>query len=141
MKRSYMIAKVVLLPLIQLFALNAGAQDRYVSGPYKGFVREKPELNKVELGEPIAVRTVAGVILSPDRGPLRGTLFEIRDRSGKILSALSDDTGAFEIRHLRSGTYAFKATKNGFHSVVGTIVVSSKASPRNSIRIQVKVGT
>jgi hypothetical protein len=39
-----------------------------------------------------------------------------------------------------AGTYKFKATLNGFQSVMATITISKNASTENEIRIEMQVG-
>jgi hypothetical protein len=131
-----------LLAVFSVSTLSGQNHSRYAAGPYKGFVREEPELNKVEIGTPFEVSTtVSGAVVYPDGKPLPGALFEVRDRLRHILSAVTQDDGTFRMSHLSPATYNFKVTKNGFHSVVGKVVVSHKTARKNSIHIQLKVGT
>jgi protocatechuate 3,4-dioxygenase beta subunit len=131
-----------LLVVFSVFTLSGQGQPRYASGPYKGFVQEEPELNKGEIGPPFkASTTVSGVVVYPDGKPMPGALFEIRDRLGSILHAVTQDDGTFRMSHVSPGTYNFKVTRNGFHSVIGKIVVSDKTTRKKSIHIQLKVGT
>ena len=94
----------------------------------------------VELPEPLKVRSVDGSILDPHRDPLPDVVFEIRDESGKIRSGISDSRGRFHIRGVPKGTFRFKATKNGFQSIVGTIVVTKAASRKSTITLQMNLG-
>ena len=48
--------------------------------------------------------------------------------------------GRFAISHVPEGTYTFKATKDGFQSVVGTLIVSKKADRQKTIRIEMTIG-
>jgi len=119
----------------------ANAQERFASGPYVGFLKEKPELNKIELADPIFVSVVKGTVVYSGTRPLSGAVFEIRAVDGQVLSATTDRQGQFLIPSVSPGTYAFKVTKDEFHSVVGTLVVSGKAGQKTSIRIQLHLGT
>ena len=132
---------LVLLCGLLFLTLNAIAQERFESGPYKGFLKETPELNKIELPEPITVSEVKGTVVYSGDRPLSGAVFEMRDRMGRVLSATTGARGAFKIADVQPGTYALKVTMNQFHSVVGTIVVSGKVSRKKAIRIQLQLGT
>ncbi len=65
--------------------------------------------------------------------PLPNVLFEIQGPSTgkKIRRATTDEHGRFKIGHVPAGTYKFKATLNGFQSVMGTITISKKATTEN----------
>ena len=99
-------------------------------------------INQIE--QPFVVRSVAGVISRKqgDQGPLPDVLFEIQgpgtDR--KIRGSRTDEHGRFRIRHVPEGTYKFKATLNGFQSMMGTITVSKKAAKTDEIKIAMPVG-
>jgi hypothetical protein len=135
-------SSLTLLLVLLAFAPSQDAQQRFESGPYKGFVREEPELDKVEIGQPFEVpTTINGIIVHSEGQPVSGALFEIRDGSGRVLSSVASDAGRFQIAHVRPGTYDFKVTKNGFHSVIGTITVSRKTPQKNSVHIQLSLGT
>jgi hypothetical protein len=54
--------------------------------------------------------------------------------------ATTDEHGRFKISHVPAGTYKFKATLNGFQSVVGTINISNKSTTENEIRLEMQVG-
>ena len=132
---------LLLLCGLLFLTLNGTAQNRFESGPYEGFLKEEPELNKIELPKPLSVSVVKGIVVYSGDRPLSDAVFEVRDRNGKVFSATTDVRGAFRIAGVPPGTYALKVTKNQFHSVVGTIIVSSKVSPRKSIRVQLQLGT
>jgi len=57
--------------------------------------------------------------------PLPNVLFEIQGPSTgkKIRRATTDEHGRFKIGHVPAGTYKFKATLDGFQSVMGTMCV------------------
>jgi hypothetical protein len=130
-----------LLCALLLSIVYAKAQERFEAGPYKGFLKENPELNKIKLPEPFRVSEVKGNITYSGARPLSGAVFEIRDSNGRVFSATTDTTGNFSIPLVPMGTYALKVTKNEFHSVVGTVVVSKNFSRTKSIKIQLRLGT
>jgi Carboxypeptidase regulatory-like domain len=76
------------------------------------------------------------------RGPLPEVLFEIQgpDASKTIPRCHTDRSGRFGIARVPPGTYRFKATLNGFQSIMRTIVVSSKATKTDHIDIEMRVG-
>ena len=100
-------------------------------------------INRIE--QPFVVQWIKGSISLQAGGPtesLANVLFEIQgpgvDR--KIRHATTDDSGHFKIGHVPAGSYRFKATLNGFQSVVGTITVSKEAPNANEIKIVMSVG-
>ena len=131
---------VVILGFLTL-SLNVVAQQRFESGPYKGFLKEEPELNKIELPDPISVSVVEGTVVYSGTQPLSGAVFEIRASGGRVFSATTDSGGAFAIPHVPPGTYALKVTKNQFHSMIGTALVSRKISRKKGIHILLQLGT
>lgn len=127
---------------ISIISISGIAQrTRCDSGPYKGFLREVPPLNIVELGRTLRVSVVHGTISYSDGSPIEDAAFEIRDGQGKVQSVRSDSKGRFTIASVTPGTYLFKVTKNQFHSVVGTVIVSPKISLKKSIHIELPLGT
>jgi len=66
--------------------------------------------------------------------------FEIRAESGRIREAKTDTMGRFKISGTAAGTYSFKATRNGFQSVVGKIVVAKKSDHKASIELTMPIG-
>lgn len=129
-----------LLILVVFTAAFAVAQRRFDSGPYKGFVKEEPTLNDNEIAQPFEVRVISGSLTFGGH-PLADAFFEVRDDTGHVFTTKTDEHGAFSIISAKSGHYDFKATKNGFESVVGTVIVSSRAPRKNRIRVQLSIGT
>jgi carboxypeptidase family protein len=128
--------------LLMVFCCTiSAAQQRYASGPYKGFVKEEPELNKIAIDSPFRVFRVEGVVSYPPAQPLDNVYFEIRDRSGRVWSSITNAKGAFSIPKCPPGTYDFKVTRNHFYSVVGKLIVSAKKSRSKGILIQLQLGT
>jgi hypothetical protein len=131
----------VLIFFLACHAKPLGAQDRFDSGPYKGFRIAHPESTIVELEQPFRVRVVRGVVRDPSGSPLPGTAFEIRDdSSGKVWGAVTDKHGHFAISAVSHGTFSFKATRDGFQSVIGKITVSARASRKSRIRLILPLG-
>ena len=97
-----------------------------------------------QLDQPIVVRSVRGFVSRKEgyHEPLPNVLFEIQGPSTgkKIRRATTDEHGRFKIGHAPAGTYKFKATLNGFQSVMGTITISKKATTENEIRLEMQVG-
>jgi len=127
-----------------VIALSCSAQDRYQCGDQKGFLKSPTEGLILEIDAPITVKSVRGtvVFLDDNDSALKDALFEIRGpgTSERIRAAVSDARGRFAIPHVPEGTYAFKATKNAYLSVVGTVVVSKKADPQKRILIVMPPG-
>jgi len=119
-------------------------QEQSHAGSLGEFTQAPIETVIVQIDQPFVVRSVTGIIRrdTGDEAPLAQALFEVRgpDDQKMIYRSITDDEGRFRIRHLRSGRYAFKATFAGFQSVVGTIIVSSKADKAKSIAIKMPLG-
>ncbi len=133
-------AKICGLALALAVGTAAIAQERYASGPYQGFVKERPELNKTESPDALKVADVRGVVVRGEDEPLPEVWFEIRDKSGDVRSVLTDSSGRFEIPDAPPGKYEFKVTRDGFQSLIGTIIVSPKFSQR-PLHLQIELGT
>ena len=87
--------------------------------------------------QPFIVREVKGVVLVPYcDDPLPNVLIELRDSGGKIRATKTDSRGQFKFRNVPEGTYKFKATLNGFPTVVGTFVLQKHAKKSEAIRIE-----
>jgi len=133
-----------LLLHIFLYVCLAGpliAQERFDSGPYKGFLKEKPELSTVALPRPFNVASVKGRIVYSGGEKLPGAFFEIRDKFGRVRSAITDENGAFALANVPRGAYDFKVTKNEFQSVTGKVIVSRRFSKTKAIHISIQLGT
>jgi hypothetical protein len=144
--RSVTLAYAIGATIVFGLAASARPQERYESGPFKGFVTEQPVLDVIRIAQPFKVPAVVGRVvyftaLGAGETPLAGVIFEVRDNSGRVLSATTDTKGTFKIDGVPQGTYEFKVTKNGFHSVIGTIIVSSEVPRKKDIRIQLQLGT
>jgi len=98
-----------------------------------------------EIKDPFVVQSVEGKITlgGADREtPLADTLFEIQGPGAdrKIRYATTGPSGRFRIGNVSHGTYKFKATLNGFQSVIGSVTVSKEASKTQEIKISMRVG-
>ena len=107
------------------------------------FTKSPTEHIIVFLDEAFVVRSVEGVIRT-ERGPddpLSDVLLELQGPGSdkRIRSTRTDRQGRFQMRRVPNGTYRFKATLDGFQSVVGTIVVSKKSKIKE-IEIQMPFG-
>ena len=109
------------------------------------FTRSPTEhiINTVE--QPFVVHSVKGLVRLHTSGrtePLKSVLLEIQgpDSDRKMWRATTDAKGRFSIGHVPVGTYKFKATLNGFQSVMGIIIVSKTAARGNQIEIAMPLG-
>jgi hypothetical protein len=112
--------------------------------PVGDFSKSPTEHIIIQIEQPFAVRSVNGTIVRnhDSQEPLAGVLFEIEGPGGdrKIRRATTDAHGRFKISHVPMGTYKFKATLNGFQSVMGTIVVSKAAGEKDDVKFEMPVG-
>jgi len=148
-KRTFAAA---LLAFVSCSAIGLSAQTVIQSGPWELFRQEQPPISYQEISTPFIVRKVSGTIVYNEGKPLKGASFQIGLRNGSVLGTDTDKDGRFELKSVRlfgpfvrsaalpSGTYRFKLTKDGFHSAVGTIVVSRKAPKESTINIALKPG-
>jgi hypothetical protein len=124
-------------------AVACPAQERFQSGELKGFTKSPTEHIISRVDEPFAVSSVRGsVVFSGKDEPLKDVLFEIRGPGNleRIRAAKTGADGRFKIGRVPEGTYTFKATRDGFQSVVGTLVVSKKADRKKAIKIEMPLG-
>ncbi len=120
--------------------MSSFAQDRFESGPHKGFTRSPTEHIIVEIESHFEVQSVHGVIKDPVGYPMPDVTFEIRTESGRMREAKTDKMGRFKISGATAGTYSFKATKDGFQSVIGKIVAAKKLNHKASIELTMPLG-
>jgi hypothetical protein len=126
------------------------------SGEWKFFRQEHPPLDYVVVEKPFMVRQVKGAICSENK-PISGATLEVGLPSGWVVGFYTGKDGAFYFPsrfnpllamfewkagtfEVPPGTYRFKVTKDGFHSTVGTVVVSSGASKKSVMNIELKPG-
>lgn len=114
------------------------AEHRFRSGPYAGFTKLPQEQVIVELPKPLHIREVSGTVLAAKgREPVRKALFELRDdATGKVKATKTDGEGRFQIKHIKDGKYTFKATRSGYQSVVGVLIVREKAPESQPVSIE-----
>ena len=124
-----------------LFAHPSASQLQSDANRSKGFTEAHSEHIIVQLHEPIVVRDVRGEMRDCDGNPEKNAIFEIRlQSSSQIRRAKTDEKGRFKIRQAPAGTYDFKATLDGFQSVVGTVIVSETANPKARIKLTLNLG-
>jgi hypothetical protein len=128
---------------VLLIATCCPAQQRFTDGELKGFTKSPTEHIIARIDEPIKVFSIRGKIL-PKGNPesLKEVVFEIRGpgSSQRIRATKSRGDGTFRMQSVPEGTYLFKATRDGFQSVVGTLVVSKKADRQATITIEMPFG-
>ncbi len=109
-----------------------------------GFTKSDNEHIIVEINKPFEVFEIKGQIKSEVGDWPEGiyVLFEIRkrDKNSKIRCIYTDKNGIFKIKKVENGVYCFKTTVNGWQSVVGTIIVSKEADPKNEIIFDMLLG-
>jgi len=143
-----MINRITLSITLLLLSLSVcpfgWTQDRIESGELKGFTRSPTEHIINRLDDAFTVREVKGAAFISDgfKSPAVGVLLELRGPEGSesIVSTATKGDGKFSLRHINPGKYLFKATKPGFQSVIGTIIVSPHAKAAQVITIEMKVG-
>jgi hypothetical protein len=150
-----------LLACILLMAPSCGLGVKLHSQQTSEAQAKPPALTDVEIKTPFVVREIKGTIHSAEQAPLQGAAFWIRLENGVEEGATTDRDGSFKLVFPRDplgallhprlhhvirdsavtpGTYRFKATKDGFHSSVGTVVVSHTAPKESFIEIQLQPG-
>ena len=136
--------KTILMSLLLMVAPSAWAQDRFTSGEFKGFTKSPTESEIVLIKQPVTLRAVMGTVTRSvgDESPLEDALIELRDPNGSkvIRAAKTDRLGRFHVGGVSPGTYVFKATALGFLSVVGTVVVSSRAKKSSLLALHLEPG-
>lgn len=134
--RAWFLMWVVVLSVVAI------AQEKATVGDFTKSPTEHI-INRIE--QPFVVRSVKGIISRQTGGPtepLVNVLFEIQGPGAdrKIRRVTTDDMGHFKIGRVPAGTYRFKATLNGFQSVMGTITVSKEAPNADEIKIAMSIG-
>jgi hypothetical protein len=98
----------------------------------------------VEIDEPFVVRSVEGTLTSQvGEWPSDVTvLFELCavGGAGPNRSVRTDASGRFRVRDVALGTYCFKATVEGWQSVLGVVIVSKTADRRRRIDFRMPRG-
>ena len=126
---------------ISVTPVKMQSQDKGILGD---FTRSPTEHIINQIDQPFNVRTVRGTIRRAvgDAGPLPDVLFEIQGPGAdkQIRRATADKNGRFKIGRVPAGTYRFKATLDGFQSVMGTVIVSKEAARANQINLKMQIG-
>lgn len=132
----------LILLLATALTVAAQSQQRFTEGEFAGFTKSSTEHIVVRLDQPITVRSARGRIVSKADGTeLADAIFEVRvPVTGRVVGCKTDEHGRFKLPRLQPGTYVFKATKDGFQSVVGTLVVGKAAKRDASISIGMELG-
>jgi len=131
--------------LFLIYALTIGAlsaiQD---TAPVGDFAKSPTEHIINHLERPFVVKSVRGSVSREqgDHEPLANVLFELQGPGGdqRIRRTLTDKHGRFKLGHIPEGTYKFKATLNGFQSVMGIIKVSKRLGQVDDVKIEMAVG-
>jgi hypothetical protein len=129
--------------LVVGMAVSCLAQERFPSGEFKGFTKSSTEHIVSRVDEPITVSSVHGIVVFKGKDDaLKQVVFEIRGpgTSERIRATKSGEDGRFSIPRVSEGTYVFKATKDGFQSVVGSLIVSKKADHKQVVKIEMPLG-
>ena len=130
------------IPLCALLAAPVAIAQ--YKDPVGNFTRSPTEhiINRVET--PFVVRSLKGSIRGHEslHEPVPNVLFEIRGpgEDQTIKRATTDKQGRFRIRNLAPGSYEFKATLNGYQSVMGEITISPTASKKAEITLELPLG-
>lgn len=131
----------ILLFCLMYFGAQTHAQKGFDYSKLHEFTKSPTEHIINELEHPIEVRSVRGFITYSGGHPLANAIFEIREKSSDaVRKTITNGHGRFSIRRVAEGIYDFKATLDGFQSVVGTIVVSKQAGHTAKIHIEMHVG-
>jgi len=121
------------LVLLVLLAPSAFSQQRYDSGPWKGFQMGRPEGLPLTFAPIHCGANLNGSVNLEGKRAIAGVVVELRGPGGKteVRAAKTDAGGHFAFHALADGTYQLKTTRDGFGSAVGTVEVShsSKSEP------------
>lgn len=120
---------------------QAQAPKSFDYGKLSEFTKSPTEHVIYELGRPIDVSSIRGFITDSGGHALANVIFEIRKKSlDAVRRTMTDSHGRFSMRGAAAGTYDFKATLDGFQSVVGVIIVSGKLVHNAKIHIEMRTG-
>jgi hypothetical protein len=131
---------VALLIFLAVLLAPSVAQERFDSGPLKGFTKSPIEHIVVELEKPFEVRQLKGAVFDPNGAAVGDALVELRSGDGQIRGAETDSMGRFQFRRMPDGEYKFKVTLAGFQSVVGVVRVLRKTKRSDVIMITLPIG-
>ncbi len=110
----------------------------------EGFTQSPAEHIINDIEAPFVVREIRGRTLNQTGQrwwkDIR-VLVEIRKKDGGVVrKTYADDNGDFIVKDVSEGQYCFKATVLGWQSVMGIIIVSKKADPKNKIVFEMRLG-
>jgi Carboxypeptidase regulatory-like domain len=113
--------------LVTLLCAPALAQQRYTSGPFKGFQMAHPEGLSLAFAPLHSGTSLSGTVQLEGGAPIAGVVVELRGSGAKtdIHAAKTDAKGHFSFQSLRDGTYRLKTTRNGFGPAIGEVDVSA----------------
>jgi hypothetical protein len=127
--------------VLTLAVTSSLSQEKSVIGD---FTKSPTEHIIQQIEKPFEVKSIFGTIVESGgfHERMAAVLFEIQGPGSdrKIRSTRTDTKGRFKIGRTPEGVYRFKATRNGFQSVMGTIQVSKNADQRQEIKIEMPVG-
>jgi len=113
----------------------------------EGFTEANPEHIVNDIKEPFVVRRIQGKILDSSGDPIwfedLNPLLEIRAfgaSDATVRGVRADLNGNFRMEGVPEGPYCFKATMNGWQSVIGIIIVSKRANSKRSITFKLEIG-
>jgi hypothetical protein len=135
-----MITKALLFLLLPVLC---SGQGRFTSGELKGFTRSPHEHIIDRLDDPFTVRCISGtVVFESDGRPMKGVLVEVRGPGDgtTVVGTRTNGSGQFSMARLKDGTYTFKATLDGYQSILGQVAISKIAPPTERIRLRLKPG-
>jgi hypothetical protein len=127
--------------VLTLAVTSSLSQEKSVIGD---FTKSPTEHIIQQIEKPFEVKSVSGTVVESGgfHERMAAVLFEIQGPGSgrKIRRTRTDTKGRFKIGRTPEGVYRFKATRNGFQSVMGTIQVSKNADQRQEIKIEMPVG-
>jgi hypothetical protein len=127
--------------VLTLAVTSSLSQEKSVIGD---FTKSPTEHIIQQIEKPFEVKSIFGTIVESGgfHERMAAVLFEIQGPGSdrKIRRTRTDTKGRFKIGRTPEGVYRFKATRNGFQSVMGTIQVSKNADQRQEIKIEMPVG-
>jgi len=114
---------LILAALLSPFALS---QQRYDSGPWKGFLMARPEGLPLSFAPLHRGPDLKGKVQLDGGAPLAGVIVELRGPGDKpdIRAAKTDAKGQFSFSALPEGTYRLKTMRNGFGPATGEVDIS-----------------
>lgn len=139
-------ATAILVCYLCLLPLHS--QPVIQTGYWKNFKQENPRLGYVWVEQPFLVREAKGTIRSGNT-PIAGATLEVELPNGWIVQSHTGADGAFRFPRgfhhfplslpgVPPGRYLFKATKDGFHSTMGIVIVSDDAPKKAVMAIELQ---